>query len=71
MFTDISSAAGAVRRPRPRLLRLLSGLTGVARSRRRLTELDDRMLRDIGVSRAEADREADRAAWDVPRGWRL
>lgn len=30
---------------------------GKRRSRRRLADLDDRMLRDIGVSRAEAMRE--------------
>ena len=34
-----------------------------ARQRRRLLELDDRMLRDIGVSRADAVREAAKPFW--------
>ena len=52
------------------------------RSRRRLAELDDRMLRDIGVTRAEAFREAGKSVsvlepsmwngyWQLPGGsWR-
>ena len=34
-----------------------------ARQRRRLLELDDRMLKDIGVSRADAVREASKPFW--------
>lgn len=34
-------------------------------TRRDLAEMDDRMLRDIGISRAEALHEADRAPWDL------
>lgn len=34
-------------------------------TRRQLREMDDRMLADIGISRAEALREADRAPWDL------
>lgn len=34
------------------------------RSRRCLATLDDRMLRDIGVDRATAEREASRRFWD-------
>jgi uncharacterized protein YjiS (DUF1127 family) len=42
-------------------------------TRRYLTEMDDRMLRDIGISRTEAFEEANRAPWDFettsgPRG---
>ncbi|MBR0674625.1 DUF1127 domain-containing protein [Roseomonas alkaliterrae] len=35
------------------------------RSRRQLAELDDRLLSDIGISRAEALEEASRAPWDL------
>ena len=35
-----------------------------SRQRRRLLELDDRMLRDIGVKRSEALREAARPFWE-------
>ncbi|AVO39351.1 DUF1127 domain-containing protein [Pukyongiella litopenaei] len=37
--------------------------------RRALARLDDDALRDIGISRAEARREARRPAWDVPDHW--
>jgi uncharacterized protein YjiS (DUF1127 family) len=35
----------------------------VARQRRALLGLSDRMLKDIGVTRAEAEREASRPFW--------
>jgi uncharacterized protein YjiS (DUF1127 family) len=35
----------------------------LARQRRALLTLDDRMLKDIGVTRADADREASRPFW--------
>ncbi|RAI55202.1 DUF1127 domain-containing protein [Roseicella frigidaeris] len=34
-------------------------------TRRQLAEMDDRMLRDIGISRVDALREADRLPWDL------
>ncbi|WP_108662364.1 DUF1127 domain-containing protein [Acuticoccus kandeliae] len=34
--------------------------------RRALDRLDDRLLEDIGVARAEAARESARAPWDAP-----
>lgn len=42
----------------------------MARSRRRLAQLDDHILRDIGVTRHEAEAEAGLPAWDVPAHWR-
>jgi uncharacterized protein YjiS (DUF1127 family) len=36
----------------------------LARQRRALLRLDDHMLKDIGLSRADALREADRPFWD-------
>lgn len=50
----------------PRLVDLLA----VARQRRALAALDDRLLADIGVSREAALAEAGRPAWDAPRHWR-
>ena len=35
----------------------------VRRSRRQLAELDDRLLRDIGIDRAKAAFEADKGFW--------
>ncbi len=38
----------------------------VARQRQRLAALDDRTLKDIGISRATAQSEARRPFWDLP-----
>lgn len=46
---------------------LLAAMLRAAQSRRRLAEMDDRMLKDIGISRAEAFEEANRAPWDIGR----
>lgn len=37
----------------------------LARQRRRLLALDDRMLKDIGITRADACREGARPFWDA------
>lgn len=42
----------------------------IARQRRALRDLDDAMLRDIGLTRAQAVQEASRPFWDAPRHWR-
>jgi uncharacterized protein YjiS (DUF1127 family) len=34
-------------------------------TRRRLAQMDDRMLKDIGITRSEALEEANRAPWDL------
>lgn len=52
------------------LLRRLSDLVAINRSRARLAVLDDHMLRDIGLSRDEALCEADRPFWDAPSHWK-
>ncbi len=48
---------------------ILKKLFGVARQRRTLASLDDRALKDIGVTRTEANIEANRSFWDVPDFW--
>jgi uncharacterized protein YjiS (DUF1127 family) len=54
----------AMRLPRGMAHRL--GLMWEAvRTRRILAELDARQLKDIGVSRSEAEAEAARAPWDI------
>jgi uncharacterized protein YjiS (DUF1127 family) len=40
----------------------------VARERRQLMTLDASALKDMGVSRADADGEAQRKFWDLPSG---
>ena len=48
--------------------RLVSGLLRrqeLARQRRRLVALDEHMLKDIGIARADASREGSRLFWDA------
>lgn len=59
-----TAAAG---RPRP-LRRLLSAIA-LRRSRVRLAELDDHLLRDIGLTRGQAAAEGERSSWDAPDHW--
>jgi uncharacterized protein YjiS (DUF1127 family) len=47
----------------------LQSMLAVRRQRRDLARLDDNALKDIGISRYEADIEARRPAWDVPQHW--
>lgn len=53
-----------------RLRSRLLAASGLARSRHSLRLLDDHLLCDIGLTRAEALAEADRASWDAPAHWR-
>jgi uncharacterized protein YjiS (DUF1127 family) len=52
------------------LLERLLQMAALRRQRLRLARLDDHLLEDIGLSRAEARREARRPAWDAPGHWR-
>lgn len=51
------------------LLRRAATFFALWRERRALASLDDHLLRDIGKTRAEVDREASRPAWDAPSRW--
>ena len=53
----------------PGALSRLVGLVAFSRSRHRLGELDDHMLRDIGLTRTQAREEAGRPAWNAPAHW--
>ncbi|WP_438826861.1 DUF1127 domain-containing protein [Rhodovulum iodosum] len=68
-MTALSRSAAPLNRRGPGFLsRLFLGL-GAARQRRRLAELDDALLRDIGLTRQDALSEARRPVWDVPQSW--
>lgn len=60
---------GGIRSARPRLrpLALLIRVRATIRQRRRLSELPDYLLEDIGVTPDEAHHESGRAFWDLPR----
>ena len=71
MFRSLARATPRPARPLlPRLVRWLTTARAVRRQRTRLGDLEPRMLRDIGVTDSEAEREARRALWDVPDRWR-
>jgi uncharacterized protein YjiS (DUF1127 family) len=53
-----------------RFLRHVLHMVAVTQSRRALGRLDERLLRDIGLTRHEAEIEAARAPWDPPVHWR-
>ena len=42
----------------------------IHRERAALRKLDASLLEDIGITRAEAEMEANRPAWDAPERWR-
>ena len=48
-------------------LRRIETWIEISRQRRTLATLDDRMLKDIGISRASANFEASRPFWDIPQ----
>lgn len=52
-----------------RMLALVWVALTLRRSRRSLLEIDDRILRDIGISPDAARAEARRPVWDVPQRW--
>ncbi|GGB03646.1 DUF1127 domain-containing protein [Allosediminivita pacifica] len=58
-------------RPRPGLSALLRRWHSLHRQRTALSQLDPHLLEDIGVTEAEARREAARAPWDAPDHWKL
>lgn len=60
--------SGAIRPAR--FLRHIVRVVEVTRSRRALGRLDERLLRDIGLTPYEAEVEASRTPWDPPLHWR-
>lgn len=53
-----------------RAWRRINRVASVRAQRRALAVLDDRMLADVGLTRAQALRECERAVWDSPAHWR-
>ncbi|WP_439599045.1 DUF1127 domain-containing protein [Falsiroseomonas sp.] len=58
----------AAARPASGWLDWLALMLRYVTTRQQLAEMDDRMLRDIGLSRGQALREAGRAPWDIGPG---
>ena len=53
-----------------RLLHATRHHAALLRSRQGLARLDDHLLRDIGLTRQQAEAEAARTPWDAPPHWR-
>lgn len=53
----------------PALLSRMTNMVSLYRQRRKLAALDDALLADIGISRADALKEAARPFWDAPNHW--
>ncbi len=47
----------------------LRAASAIRRSRNDLRSLDAHMLHDVGLTAAEAQKEAKRPVWDVPGHW--
>ncbi|MEX0340066.1 MAG: DUF1127 domain-containing protein [Arenibacterium sp.] len=57
-------------KPRRRFgLTFLRDAMSLGRQRRSLARLDDRALKDIGITREQAEAEASRSVWDAPEFW--
>ena len=69
-MTQTCAAPRHPSRPAIALRQALMTLFAVRSQRRALLDLTDEALRDIGLTREQAAREADRPFWDVPAGWR-
>ncbi|MEM9319257.1 MAG: DUF1127 domain-containing protein [Pseudomonadota bacterium] len=41
------------------------------RQRRALSQLDDRLLRDVGLTQEQAKAEIKRPIWDAPSSWMM
>lgn len=69
-MTRTHSRTLPLRPARPVLFRRILAALALRRSRAKLGELPDHLLRDIGCTRAQAKAEAARPVWDVPDHWR-
>ena len=78
MSRTMSRAVTAASSPSPRrsprrssgpLLSRLLAIHASWQQRQRLATLDDAALRDIGVSRGQAETEAARSVWNAPSQW--
>ncbi|WP_210528033.1 DUF1127 domain-containing protein [Rubellimicrobium arenae] len=65
----LSSLAGHFSRRSTLSLSHLLRLAALARSRRQLADLEDHLLRDVGLTRTEARHEAEKPVWDAPGHW--
>lgn len=70
MTQTLTCAATSSAKSRFSLLGRILCLNETYRQRRALARLDAAALDDLGLTRAQANAEANRSFWDVPATWR-
>lgn len=68
-MTDLSFSLTQGAGRAPSLIARLFAARSLARQRAALAALDDALLDDLGLTRADAVREAQRSVWDAPQHW--
>lgn len=70
IFTANPRVGSASRPARISIASLLALVFATKKQRDALRNLDDNALRDLGLTRNQADAESRRPIWDVPTDWR-
>ena len=69
-MTTCNTPARTFTKQRPAVFRMIMKIIATQGQRRALRSLDSDALNDLGLSYADAIREANRPFWDVPATWR-
>ncbi|PHQ98641.1 MAG: hypothetical protein COB39_08310 [Marinosulfonomonas sp.] len=69
-MTTCNTPARTIPKQRPSMFRVIEQIFATQGQRRALRQLDSAALADLGLSYADAKREAGRPFWDVPATWR-
>ncbi len=69
-MTTCNTPAHTLTKQRPSVFRMIMLALSAQGQRRALRNLDSAALTDLGLTYADAKREANRAFWDVPATWR-
>ncbi|MGL4309267.1 MAG: DUF1127 domain-containing protein [Paracoccaceae bacterium] len=72
---DLLSSCTNIAAARPHgpvgVMKYLFRLIAIRSHRRRLKDMPDELLNDIGLTRDQARAEAARPVWDVPASWKM
>ncbi|MBV1863631.1 MAG: DUF1127 domain-containing protein [Rhodobacteraceae bacterium] len=69
-MTKILTHSRAIAPKGASLLTRVANFLSLSRQRRKLAQLDDAALHDLGIERSDALSESRRPAWDAPAHWR-